>query len=261
MLGCEAVNHLQGADAALHACCKHPAPLRASRMAPYLPGPHLGRGDCCAHTRAIQMHTRTPLLPPALHHPDGTLAPLHPSLSLHRRRAQAFAPCQWGRCQPSPAAPAKSCEDPSRPRGTHPGGCAAGLGTPLPAHGPPAPIGDSSCHVLLKSIQGHALSQPPSLSEQVPSTSPPSKGQSCFPSAAEDGGGRAPAPPRAPRLPRPTSSLGAKVGSWFSAPQRQMEPGMLMLAQLEKHAAQEVAQMPWGWVPGESRSQPYAGIP
>lgn len=119
MSGCKDVNHLQGADAALHTRCRHLAPLRGSRIAAYLPRPHPGERGIAEHRRArcmctCKMHaclynmhaylqnahtyaqyahthlqyacTHTPQLPPpTLHHSDNTLAPLHPSFSLHRQ--------------------------------------------------------------------------------------------------------------------------------------------------------------------------------
>lgn len=47
-----------------------------------------------------------------------------------------------------------------------------------------------------------------------------------------------------PLSPQPTNSW---VSRWFPAAEHPPQPGMLMLTQLENHAAQEVTQAPQGW--------------
>lgn len=173
----------------------------------------------------------------------------HLSIPPYRWRARAFAPCQRGQCQPSPGIPTPL--HPSR-----------GLGTPLPAHGPPpsADQGQRLSHAAQEHPRTHAS----------PATSPERAGprhlaafkRTVLLSSSGRGWRRQchqplPEPPR----PSPPAPLGTKVGSWFSAPQRQMEPGMLTLTRLEKHAAQETTQMPWGWAPGSHAHSPPLGSP
>lgn len=84
--GCRAVSHLQGADAALHTHCRHPAPLGGPAelggpARPRIRPDPRGAGGMAEHTRAVCTHTPAH----ALHRLDNTLAPFHPSLALHRR--------------------------------------------------------------------------------------------------------------------------------------------------------------------------------
>lgn len=142
MLGCKAVKHLQAVGTDLHACCRHPAPLQGSHMATYLLGSLVQVGGTaaqtcnmhghvcnmhghtcaiCMHTCAICMHTHLPLLPPTLHHPDDTLAPLVIAAS---PMSSGIHTLSAGTVSALPCHPSKGCKDPFQARCAQLGGVA-----------------------------------------------------------------------------------------------------------------------------------------
>lgn len=257
MPACQDANHLQAAGAASHACCRHPAPRCTSPAGPRtcLDPIQAWGGD----GRTDAVHTRATCTPVQCAHPR-----LPPPHFAPPRRHYCTSPCLLVAASPMssgvrtlsprmvsalPCPPSKELRGHGPPTPLRPSGGAALLGTPPPCPHPPRLIGDRGCHVLLKSIQGRALPWPPCPSKRVPSPSPPSKGEPCFPPAAEGGGGPPQSLPEPPTCPSPPAPWVPRQDLGFQLLNAKWSLGCSRVPSWRSIATHEATQTPQGWAP------------
>lgn len=173
----------------------------------------------------------------------------HLSIPPYRWRARAFAPCQRGQCQPSPGIPTPL--HPSR-----------GLGTPLPAHGPPPQRRSGTAAVTCCSRASKDARFPGHLAGASGSPAPRrlQKDSPAFQQRQRMEAAVPPAPSRAPP-PQPTSSFGYQGGILVfssSTPNGAWDADAYPAGEAHRPRDHPDAL---GMGTGEPRSQPSTGIP
>lgn len=213
--GCKAVNHLQRSRRCIARPPQAPGPATGVPHGHPLVQSPSGLGDRRAHTKHAPRSC-----------PPTPCTPLTTLLHLSIPRYHCIAD-ELRRLHPvSPPLPPRR-----RAARTHPDPRCGGLGTP------PSLRRSGTAAVTCCSRASKDARFPGRLARASGSPAPRhlERDSPRSPPAARDGGG---SPQPLPETP------GTKGGSWFSAPQCHTEPGMPMLAQLEKRAAQQATHCP-----------------